>query len=308
MLTLHYVDDKHLLLTFVVHRLIPRMVDEPEDDQDRFVEAVLLELPNGHVLARTTWHLHDHAQYLWALGHGQFLLRVRDNPHQLRATRQPRHQRALRPAPLPHLARPPHRRIDPLPRNRPPHHRDDQTAPSRAKAEDPHIRPCPRSSDASTDREKSGPSQLLPPPSQRRRRPPSNAPPPVSSKPRTSETSPPPPLVISPSSTRAISTGPSTSTPTPERPAELSPFDSSCRPRPDLCQPRRVHRLRLPHHPVQATDRRLQHARRGDVGAGSLRRRLHRPLSGLCSRRRTLRPQPYHASQLRRPRPANKYR
>src|SRR3981189_885366 len=63
MLTLHYVDDKHLLLTFVVHRLIPRLRDEPEDDQDRVVDAVLLELPTGNILGRTTWHLHDHAQY-----------------------------------------------------------------------------------------------------------------------------------------------------------------------------------------------------------------------------------------------------
>jgi hypothetical protein len=78
MLTLHYVDDKHLLLTFVVHRLIPRLADEPEDDQDRVVDAVLLELPTGHILARTSWHLHDHSQYLWNLGHGHFLLRVRD--------------------------------------------------------------------------------------------------------------------------------------------------------------------------------------------------------------------------------------
>jgi hypothetical protein len=77
MLTLHYVDDKHLLVTFVVHRLIPRLPDEPDDDQDRVVDAVLLELP-GRILARTTWHLHDHSQYLWNLGHGHFLLRVRD--------------------------------------------------------------------------------------------------------------------------------------------------------------------------------------------------------------------------------------
>ena len=78
MLTLHYVDDKHLLLTFVAHRLIPRLPAEPEDDQDRLVDALLLELPTGHVLARTSWHLHDHSQYLWSLGHGNFLLRVRN--------------------------------------------------------------------------------------------------------------------------------------------------------------------------------------------------------------------------------------
>ena len=78
MLTLNYVDDKHLLLTFVTHRLIPRLPDEPADDQDRMVDAVLLELPSAKILARTSWHLHDHAQYLWSLGHGHFLLRIRD--------------------------------------------------------------------------------------------------------------------------------------------------------------------------------------------------------------------------------------
>jgi hypothetical protein len=78
MITLHYVDDKHLLLTFTARRLIPRLPNEPEDDQDRVVDAVLLELPTGRILARTSWHLHDHSQYLWSLGHGHFLLRVRD--------------------------------------------------------------------------------------------------------------------------------------------------------------------------------------------------------------------------------------
>ena len=54
MLTLNYVDDKHLLLTFVTHRLIPRLPDEPADDQDRMVDAILLELPSAKVLARTS--------------------------------------------------------------------------------------------------------------------------------------------------------------------------------------------------------------------------------------------------------------
>jgi hypothetical protein len=76
-LTLHYVDDKHLLLTFARHRLLPRLPDEPEDDLDRNVDAVLIELPTAKVLAQTSWHLHDHSQYLWSLGHGQFLLRIR---------------------------------------------------------------------------------------------------------------------------------------------------------------------------------------------------------------------------------------
>ncbi len=78
MYTLHYVDDKHLLLTYSIRRLLKRLPNEPPEDQDRYVEAVLLELPSGHVLARTQWRLHDHGQYLWSLGRGRFLLRIRD--------------------------------------------------------------------------------------------------------------------------------------------------------------------------------------------------------------------------------------
>jgi hypothetical protein len=78
MLTLHYVDDKHLLVTFNSKRLLKRLPNDPPTDQDRNVDAVLLEVPSGRVLARTGWRLHDHGQYLWSLGHGRFLLRVRD--------------------------------------------------------------------------------------------------------------------------------------------------------------------------------------------------------------------------------------
>lgn len=78
MLTLNYVDDEHLLVTFSTRRLMRRLPDDPPDDQDRFVDAVLLHLPSGDILGRTEWRLHDHGQYLWDLGHGHFLLRVRD--------------------------------------------------------------------------------------------------------------------------------------------------------------------------------------------------------------------------------------
>ena len=78
MLTVDYVDNTHLLVTFNVRRLMRRLPDEPEDDQDRNVDALLLELPTGRILARTTWRLHDHSQYLWNIGQGRFLLRVRD--------------------------------------------------------------------------------------------------------------------------------------------------------------------------------------------------------------------------------------
>ena len=48
----------------------------------RWFEAVappvLLELPTGKVLARTTWHFRDHGQYLFPIAHGRFLLRTRE--------------------------------------------------------------------------------------------------------------------------------------------------------------------------------------------------------------------------------------
>lgn len=78
MLTLHYVDNQHVLLTFAVRRLMERIADDPPEDEDRMVEAVLVELPSGRVLARTDWRFHDGGQYLWNLGHGRFMLRVRD--------------------------------------------------------------------------------------------------------------------------------------------------------------------------------------------------------------------------------------
>lgn len=78
MLTVNYVDSTHLLFTFAVHRLMERIPNDPPDDEDRTVEAVLVELPSGRVLARTDWRFHDNGQYLWSLGRGRFLLRIRD--------------------------------------------------------------------------------------------------------------------------------------------------------------------------------------------------------------------------------------
>ncbi len=75
MFTVHYVDDRHLLVTFGVHRLLKRRPDRRPEDDDRTTAAVLLELPTGHVLARTEWQLRDRAQYLWDLGDGAYLLR-----------------------------------------------------------------------------------------------------------------------------------------------------------------------------------------------------------------------------------------
>ena len=77
MLSVHFVDSEHLLVTYSLRGLVERIPDDPPDDDDRAVAGVLVELPSGKVLARTRWHLHDHAQYLWPLGRGRFLLRTK---------------------------------------------------------------------------------------------------------------------------------------------------------------------------------------------------------------------------------------
>lgn len=78
MLTVDFVDEKHLLVTYSTKRLLKRLPECPPSDQDRTIDAVLVELPGGKVLARTSWRLHDRGQYLWNLGQGRFMVRIRD--------------------------------------------------------------------------------------------------------------------------------------------------------------------------------------------------------------------------------------
>jgi hypothetical protein len=79
MLTVDFVDEDHLLLTYSDRSLVPRIADDPDAGQDdRVVAAKILELPSGRVVAKTSWHMHDHARYLWKLGQGSFLVRIGD--------------------------------------------------------------------------------------------------------------------------------------------------------------------------------------------------------------------------------------
>ena len=57
MLTVDFVDEDHLLVTFGVRRLMKRDAKDPANDADRTVGAFLLELPSGKVLAQTEWRL-----------------------------------------------------------------------------------------------------------------------------------------------------------------------------------------------------------------------------------------------------------
>ena len=105
MLTVHFADENHLLITFNVRRLMKREADPPPDDDDRTIGAFLVELPSGKVLARTEWRVHDRLQYLWSLGQGRFLLRVRDHLTVITPMGASNLDEAFREAPLLHIER-----------------------------------------------------------------------------------------------------------------------------------------------------------------------------------------------------------
>jgi hypothetical protein len=77
--TVHFVGEHHLLVTFPVRRLMKRLPDTQPGDDDRMIDAVLVDIPSGKVAARTTWRVHDAGQYLWDLGNGRFMLRIRSH-------------------------------------------------------------------------------------------------------------------------------------------------------------------------------------------------------------------------------------
>jgi hypothetical protein len=76
--TVHFVGDHHLLVTFPVRKLMKRLDECLPEDDDRMIDAVLLDVPSGTVAARSSWRVHDAGQYLWELDNGRFMLRVRD--------------------------------------------------------------------------------------------------------------------------------------------------------------------------------------------------------------------------------------
>jgi VWFA-related protein len=78
-LSLDFVDQDHVLLTFDPKRLFQRLPGCTPDHQDRLMHAVILELPSGKVVKEAEWYLHDRRRYLWPLAPGTFLLRRQNN-------------------------------------------------------------------------------------------------------------------------------------------------------------------------------------------------------------------------------------
>lgn len=81
--TVNFIDRQHLLLTFTTKKLIPRNSEQREGDDDHFVRAVVISLPDGKIVREAEWRMHDRASYLWPLSDGRFLLRIRGDLYSL---------------------------------------------------------------------------------------------------------------------------------------------------------------------------------------------------------------------------------
>ena len=73
--SLDFVDETHVLLTFNQKKLWQRLPECPPEHEDRLMEAAILKLPSGKVVHEADWYLHDRGPYLWPLDPGEFLLR-----------------------------------------------------------------------------------------------------------------------------------------------------------------------------------------------------------------------------------------
>lgn len=78
LVSLDFLDEDRLLFTFRVPGLLRRDSSGTPDETERHIRAVVLHIPDGHVLTEALWTLHDRARYVYPLENGQFLLRDRN--------------------------------------------------------------------------------------------------------------------------------------------------------------------------------------------------------------------------------------
>jgi hypothetical protein len=74
-----FFDNDHLLFTFHKGGLMQRMPNDPAEDDDQQIQALVLDLGTGKVVEQADWRMHDRSEYLWPYKAGQFLVRVRDS-------------------------------------------------------------------------------------------------------------------------------------------------------------------------------------------------------------------------------------
>src|SRR5438874_8122748 len=82
-LTINFIDDNHLLLTYNPKKLIERHPECPPSHKDHMIEAQVLDLSSGNVVREASWYVHDEHGYLWPLGQGHFVLRILNSLYML---------------------------------------------------------------------------------------------------------------------------------------------------------------------------------------------------------------------------------
>jgi hypothetical protein len=80
--SLDFLGDGHILFTFRVPGLIRREAAQNGKEDERQIQAVVLDVKTGRVEAEALWTVHDYLRYLWMLKDGHFLLRDRDGLQQ----------------------------------------------------------------------------------------------------------------------------------------------------------------------------------------------------------------------------------
>ncbi|MFL6426673.1 MAG: hypothetical protein ACJ71S_00405 [Acidobacteriaceae bacterium] len=82
--SLEFLDPTHLLLTFREPRLLLRQ--QSSGGLDQVIQADVLELPSGNVVAEDHWLLHDRGRYLWRLASDKVMLRIGSSLYQVDST------------------------------------------------------------------------------------------------------------------------------------------------------------------------------------------------------------------------------
>jgi hypothetical protein len=77
--SLDFIDAHHLLFTFHQPRLMRREDPPDSSENGQIIQAMILGLPDGNVVASSEWRMHDRSRYLWPLGDGKFLVRRRNS-------------------------------------------------------------------------------------------------------------------------------------------------------------------------------------------------------------------------------------
>jgi VWFA-related protein len=82
--SVHFLDNNHLLLTFKAQRkLMLRPQECPPNRPCRLSHAVILDLASLNVVEETDWYLHDFRPYLWPLSPGHILMRKSNSLYEL---------------------------------------------------------------------------------------------------------------------------------------------------------------------------------------------------------------------------------